>query len=468
MSQSTSVRALAASGARSSLVAAFLILVVWALGSVAAKANDGFLVASLLVLILISFVHRRAVRLTQRRLEDAIPVSMAEIQADKDSLRAEFAMSARRLELSVEQLNAKATMQLHEIARKTGAINRLKAELAEKTAVTDALDAEAKSLSSKIREAEREYEVKTAAFEANERALAIKEAELAKAASDINEQRLATGTQRVEIAVLKIQVAQFKARIDDLQQEAQDAARLLSEERVAVGTITKELEEKRQAVDTLRPQVARLEGEITAHTHELENRARRIDDLESRNGDQARILAEREAAYNELRQQRDAEVSALRQQHESEVAALRQQHDAGVAALHQQRESEVAALRQERESEVAALRQERDTEVAALRQEIAADRAEHSSRIGRLQEDNSALESLLADANDRLASHPVRIDDLEKQLAERDRMMIIQRDSEAKPLHNEIAAAKRESDAGIERLQADEHFLERLLQMEVR
>jgi hypothetical protein len=60
-----------------------------------------------------------------------------------------------------------------------------------------------------------------------------------------------------------------------------------------------------------------------------------------------------------------------------------------------------------------------------------------------------------------------RIDDLERQLAERDRM-IIQRDSEVKPLHNEIAAAKRESDVGIERLQADEHFLERLLQMEVR
>jgi hypothetical protein len=97
---------------------------------------------------------------------------------------------------------------------------------------------------------------------------------------------------------------------------------------------------------------------------------------------------------------------------------------------------------QQHESEVAALRQERDTEVAALRQEIAADRAEYSSRLGRLQEDNSALESLLADANDRLASHAGRIDDPEKQLAERDRM-IIQRDSEAKPLHNEIAAAKR-------------------------
>ena len=38
---------------------------------------------------------------TTRRMEAATPLSMAEIQADKDQLRAEFAMSARRLEMSV-------------------------------------------------------------------------------------------------------------------------------------------------------------------------------------------------------------------------------------------------------------------------------------------------------------------------------------------------------------------------------
>ena len=64
----------------------------------------GFLVASLFGLVLIPLVHNRAVRLTMRRLEAATPLSMAEIQADKDQLRAEFAMSTRRLELSVEQM----------------------------------------------------------------------------------------------------------------------------------------------------------------------------------------------------------------------------------------------------------------------------------------------------------------------------------------------------------------------------
>src|SRR5687768_4924987 len=69
----------------------------------------GFLVASLLGLIIVPLVHNRAVRLTIRRMEAATPLSMAEIQADKDQLRAEFAISTRRLEMSIDQLKGKTT-----------------------------------------------------------------------------------------------------------------------------------------------------------------------------------------------------------------------------------------------------------------------------------------------------------------------------------------------------------------------
>src|ERR1700687_5419459 len=94
----------------------------------------GFLVAGLLVIGVIPMVHARAVRLTQRRLRAMTPMSMAEIQADKDQLRAEFAMSTRRLEMSVEQMKAKTSSQLAELGKKSDAINQLKKELAEKTA----------------------------------------------------------------------------------------------------------------------------------------------------------------------------------------------------------------------------------------------------------------------------------------------------------------------------------------------
>ena len=67
----------------------------------------GLLTASLIVLTFVPLVHNRAVRLTMRRIEASMPESMTEIQADKDQLRAEFAMSTRRLEITVQELKAK-------------------------------------------------------------------------------------------------------------------------------------------------------------------------------------------------------------------------------------------------------------------------------------------------------------------------------------------------------------------------
>jgi len=216
----------------------------------------GFLVAGVLALVLISFVHHRAVRLTLRRLEDAIPVSLAEIQADKDKLRAEFAMSARRREMTVEQLKSKATTQLGELARKSEAIARLKAELAEKTTVADELDAKSRNLSVRVHETEQEHAVQFASAETAQRALAAREAELAGATVDINELTLASETQKVEIALLKTQIEQYKSRISEMELEADDAARRLFDERVAVSTVNKALEERREAEETWRAERA--------------------------------------------------------------------------------------------------------------------------------------------------------------------------------------------------------------------
>jgi hypothetical protein len=86
----------------------------------------GFLFAGLICVAILPLVHERAVRLTMRKMEAALPQSIAEIQAGKDLLRAEFAMSLRRLEVSNEQLKGKTASQMVQLSRKTDVINRLK------------------------------------------------------------------------------------------------------------------------------------------------------------------------------------------------------------------------------------------------------------------------------------------------------------------------------------------------------
>jgi hypothetical protein len=89
----------------------------------------GFLSAALIGIMLMPLVHGRAVRLTERRLKAALPQDMNEIQADKDALRADFAMAIRRFEILNEMLRDKNSSQLVEIGKKSDNINKLKLEL---------------------------------------------------------------------------------------------------------------------------------------------------------------------------------------------------------------------------------------------------------------------------------------------------------------------------------------------------
>ena len=110
----------------------------------------GFLFAALIGVAVIPLIHSRAVRLTIRRLKDSIPQSMAEIQAGKDLLRAEFAMSTRRLEMSVEQLKNKDTNQLAELSQKGDAINQLMIEREAKKVEVVALKTEVAVLKERL------------------------------------------------------------------------------------------------------------------------------------------------------------------------------------------------------------------------------------------------------------------------------------------------------------------------------
>jgi septal ring factor EnvC (AmiA/AmiB activator) len=140
----------------------------------------GFLVATLLGLLFIPLVHNRAERLTTKRLEASMARSTAEILADKDHLRAEFAMSTRRLEMDIERIKAKAATQAAELGRKTDTINQLKKELAENKVTNLALETRDRTLRDQLRAREKEYEIKSRALNEAERQLADKETELTR------------------------------------------------------------------------------------------------------------------------------------------------------------------------------------------------------------------------------------------------------------------------------------------------
>lgn len=89
----------------------------------------GFFLASLVWLLLASAFWSRAVRLTTERLKRSMPVSEAEIKADRDRLRAEYAIRVHRLETSLEQARLDRARQLIEINRRDASISALETDV---------------------------------------------------------------------------------------------------------------------------------------------------------------------------------------------------------------------------------------------------------------------------------------------------------------------------------------------------
>lgn len=90
----------------------------------------GLLTAGFVVLLLMPHYRRRAERLAVEEVKRQLPMTEAEIRADKDRLRAEYAIRIHQLEARVEEASQQAARQKIELNRRDGAISGLEGEIA--------------------------------------------------------------------------------------------------------------------------------------------------------------------------------------------------------------------------------------------------------------------------------------------------------------------------------------------------
>ena len=335
----------------------------------------GFLIAGLLVIGFIPLVHARAERLTTRRLEALTPLSMAEIQAEKDQLRAEFAMSTRRLEMSVEQLKAKTTNQLTEIGRKSDAVGRLKLDLGEKTASLFALEAKEKQLSSELHAAQAELATKERALAEAERALATTRAEFSQVSVDQRESATTAETRRVELLALRAQAEALKGQIESYDKETQELEARLRRKTTEAAKLNEQFAEERGRAEHFAGRATELDRALLAYKTEAEVLGRRVEELTTRLDEQGRFLVDREFTSDELRNQ-----AASAQRVESEVrvalAEVENRHRSETQARAEKAslEAQIRQSREERaklESEISAMKRDAETTWANERMESA-------------------------------------------------------------------------------------------------
>jgi chromosome segregation ATPase len=368
----------------------------------------GFLVSMLCGLMIVPLVHNRAVRLTTRRLEAATPLSMAEIQADKDQLRAEFAMSARRLEMNVEQLKSRTTSQFAELGKKTDAINRMKIELGEKNATIFSLEAREKAVKEQLRATEEEFAAKTESLRQAEQALTDKRGELAKINAELNDRSMVADSRQVELVAVRTQIEELKNRVGDAEKEFTATQARLTHERGESATATRDLTDARSRVENLGQRVTDLDRQLIVQVKEAEMLGNRVNDLETRLSTQGKLLAEREFENNQLRQANETAERSLKEIHDelslasggrsSALEKLKTEKTALEEQLRLTRDErsklqrDITAIQQQAESSWATERMEN----ALLRERINDIAAEVAKLAMQLEGPNSPIEAMLA------------------------------------------------------------------------
>jgi len=370
----------------------------------------GFLVAGLLVIGVIPLVHARAVRLTMRRLEALTPLSMAEIQADKDQLRAEFAMSTRRLEMSVEQMKAKTTNQLAEIGKKSEAVGRLKFELGEKNAALLALEAKEKQLGDDVERLQADLAAKERGLEEAERALAGMQAEIAQVTANFHESSVTSDSQRVELMALRAQTEALKGQIESYEKETRELRGRLGTKTAEVETLSQQWAEERGKADHFGNRVGEVDRQLLAQKTEAEVLGRRVQELSARLEEQARLLADRDFAADRLRneattaQKTEADIRA-------ELAEVDRRHRVATETIKADKAKVEEQLKQSQaesanlQREIAGLKREAEnawtserTENAVLRERINDVAAEIARLTATLEGAESPIATILAEA----------------------------------------------------------------------
>ncbi|MBO6726649.1 MAG: hypothetical protein JJ911_13395 [Rhizobiaceae bacterium] len=263
----------------------------------------GFLCAGFLALMVAPAIWRRAVVLTRRRIEASVPLSLNEIQADKDRMRAEFAMSTRRLEMSVKSFKEKAAAQIIEINKNRDELQRLSDERTEKNEALTALEANAGELRNELRRREEQLQQISNKLLDAEARLEERALEIDKMGRMYDEATFASSSRQIELVARETEVEKLSTDVAELRDQRKEAERkvrdMASETKAAQDALKLE---KRRAAD-LESRLERTISTLSDREEKLDRREKELsrlrEEIKSNSGSESDLSAELSQAQEE-------------------------------------------------------------------------------------------------------------------------------------------------------------------------
>ena len=220
----------------------------------------GFLAMGLLGLLFLPFYWNRAVRLSRLQIEAQMPLSMDEIVAQRDVLRAEFAAHTRKIEIRADAALEDHAADRIALGRRDVAIHQRDVEIAAAKSAMAAL--EAADASARRAQVDAEAQLSAALVEIHDaqgqtHRLSIAHDELADRHESLIEH---SDGQRTTIAALETRASGQDMRLEDTQHLLAVASFAQSEAAAHAGRLDDELQAATQALETLRQQHSSLQA----------------------------------------------------------------------------------------------------------------------------------------------------------------------------------------------------------------
>ena len=230
--------------------------------------------AALIALFTGRLVWALGLRFGARRMQNQVPSTLVGLQAERDRLRAEYAMLSQRLGSRLEQINLRMAEQMAEVSRHRNRMEILLTESAERTAKLQAAESEAETLRSRLASIEPQLDATIAEAQSLRQDVSVRDMELAAL------RRVEIGSVTADPAVLAsdsgIPASQnrLKQRIEQLTSLSRAIAE--NKEMVLAGIapaedtlIVEKLNEAARETADLQKELERLDAEWSKRLNEI-------------------------------------------------------------------------------------------------------------------------------------------------------------------------------------------------------
>lgn len=304
----------------------------------------GFLCAGFLALLVAPAIWRRAVALTRRRVEASLPLTLSEIQADKDRLRAEFAMSVRKLEMTIKTFREKSAEQLVEIGRTREALTALDGTRAVQDQALADLQRANEALDTELRQRGEQMKTLSEKLAESERVAAERSLEIERLGQMYDEASFSASSRQIELVARDAEREKLAGDLTALREQHKNAVQrrqqMEVESRLAENALT---DEKKKSAD-LNRKLERLMATLADRDDKLDRREKELARL--RQLPRALAVAGAEGGRDGETEKAIAKLDAARERLEDRLATLARENKklkADLSALERSKPGAAAA-----------------------------------------------------------------------------------------------------------------------------